>query len=58
MEKLLDKKKKITYLLNEDFSRMNIFEISNENGEFKTFFTLKKYLKYNQDILKNLFNYK
>ena len=58
MEKLLDEKEKITYLLNEDISRMNIFEISSEIGDLKIFRTLKKYLKNNQDILKYLIDNK
>ena len=58
MEKLLDEKERIPYLLNEDISKMNIFEMSSEIGELKIFRTLKKYLKDNQDILKHLIDSK
>ena len=56
LEKLLNENELNEYLLNEDISKMNIFEISCEIGEIKIFRILKKYLKDNQIILKHLIN--
>ena len=56
LEKLLKEKDMVPYLLNEDITKMNIFEISSDIGDIKIFRILKKYLKNNQSILNQLIN--
>ena len=56
LEKLMQEKDMIAYMFNEDFSKMNIFEISSDIGDIKIFRILKKYLKDNQMILNQLIN--
>ena len=56
LEKLMDENKLNQYLLNENTTKMNIFEISCEMGEIKIFRILQKYLKGNQFILNHLIN--
>ena len=56
LEKLLEEKDMVPYLLNEDITKMNIFEISSDIGDIKIFRILKKYLKNNQSILNQLIN--
>ena len=56
LEQLLQQKDMIEYMFNEDFSKMNIFEISSDIGDIKIFRILKKYLKDNQVILNQLIN--
>ena len=56
MDKLLNEKEIESYMLNEDSSKMNIFEMSSEIGDLKIFRLLKKYLKDNKNILNHLIN--
>lgn len=56
LEKLMDENSMTQYMLNEDVSNMNIFEISCELGDIKIFRALKKYIKDNQSILQKLIN--
>ena len=56
LEKLYKEEEIIQYMLNEDVSKMNIFETSCEVGEVKIFRKLTKYLKNNPLILKKLIN--
>ena len=57
MDKLLEGNAITQYLLNEDATKMNIFEMCSEAGDLKLFRLLKKYLKNNQDILNHLIDY-
>ncbi len=56
LDKLYQNQDITQYLLNEDSSKMNIFEISCEVGEIKIFRILKNYIKNNQIILNYLIN--
>ena len=57
LDKLYPNKEDINqYLLNEDASKMNIFDTSCEIGDIKIFRLLRKYLKNNQKILNHLIN--
>ena len=56
LEKLMNEESMTQYMLNEDLSNMNIFEISCELGDIKIFRILKKYIKDNQTILQQLIN--